>query len=65
MYLCKIENTHDHSTAFLSTPYHYAHNDIVYPHPDYHPQLAGHESNRWRVLACVEDNDELRRRFEQ
>lgn len=55
MYLCKIENTKDKTTAFLRTPFDYSRGDIIYPHPDFHPQLAGHEINRWRVLVCIEE----------
>lgn len=60
MYLCKIRNTKDMATAFLLTPYKYARGDIIYPHPDHHPQLAGHEINRWRVQVCIEEGRALK-----
>ena len=54
MYLCKIENTKDKSIAFLETPYDYAKGTIIYPMLEFHPALAGHEVNRWRVLGRID-----------
>ena len=51
MKLYKIRNTKDGAIAYLSSPYNYQAGEVIYPHPDAHPSLQGHECNRWRIIT--------------
>lgn len=53
MKIYEIQNTEDGARAYIYSPYDYQPGEIIYPHPDAHPALQGHEVNRWRIEKLV------------
>lgn len=58
MQLYEIMNTADHARAYLTSPYDYQPGEIIYPHPDAHPALTGHKTNRWRIVRQINTKEE-------